>query len=48
MPCDLWRWNIDVDHVADLSRGEQLASFGHAPATHRQDWPGFQAVGEEV
>ena len=47
MPRDLWRWDIDVDQVADLSKAEELASIGLTPpGPTRQEWPDFQAVGE--
>ncbi len=47
MPRDLWRWDIDVDQVADLSKAEELASIGLTPPRPtRREWSEFQAVGE--
>jgi hypothetical protein len=47
MPRDLWRGEVDVDEVADLSSAEKLAAIDlPAPRPTRREWPSFQGVGE--
>lgn len=49
MPRDLWRWQVDVDRIADLSDAERLAAVGlSAPRPRQNDWPEFQRVGEDL
>jgi RES domain-containing protein len=49
MPRDLWRWEIDVVDVADLSTGEKLALLGLPQLRPtRGEWPVFQPVGETL
>lgn len=49
MPRDLWRFEIDVDHVADLSSAGRLQRVGlPASVPDRRQWPAFQAVGETL
>lgn len=49
MPRDLWRWNVEVDGVADLSTPEKLAGVGLVPPRpSRATWPPFQEVGEKL
>jgi len=47
LPRDLWRWEISLVEVADLSGEDRLARVG-LPALQptRLQWPGFQPVGE--
>jgi RES domain-containing protein len=47
MPRDLWRWEIEVPEVADLSTAEALVAAGLVPPKPtRREWEKFQAVGE--
>lgn len=49
MPRDLWRFAVDVEHVANLSNSERLARVGlPQPAPNRGEWPIFQTVGEAL
>jgi RES domain-containing protein len=49
MPRDLWRWEVDVEGVADLSTAEKLAPVDlYTPRPARREWPTFQAVGEAL
>ncbi len=49
MPRDLWRWQLDVEGVADLSREDALRSIGLAsPSPTQSEWPLFQDVGERL
>ncbi len=49
MPRDLWRYRVDLPRVADLSNPERLERVGlPAPVPARNQWPGFQAVGEAL
>jgi len=49
MPRDLWRWQIDVELVADLSSGDRLAAVGlEAPRPIQRQWPAFQVIGERL
>ncbi len=49
IPRDLWRWEISLPTVADLSDDDRLASVG-LPALRptRHQWPVFQSVGERL
>ena len=49
LPRDLWRWEISLPRVADLTDDERLARVG-LPGLHptRAQWPAFQAVGERL
>lgn len=47
MPRDLWRWDVAVDRVADLSTADRLAAVGlPAPRPTQREWLPFQEVGE--
>lgn len=47
LPRDLWRWEISLPDVADLSTPEKLERVGLlAPTPSRRQWPAFQEVGE--
>jgi hypothetical protein len=49
MPRDLWRFEVDVDRVADLSSAERLERVGlPASVPDRRQWPAFQTVGEAL
>ena len=49
MPRDLWRFELDVDRVADLSSAERLARAGlRDPIPDRRQWRTFQTVGETL
>ena len=49
MPRDLWRWQVDVEQVADLSDADRLAAAGlDAPRPMQRQWPPFQALGERL
>jgi RES domain-containing protein len=49
MPRDLWRWEVDVNDIADLSDDARLKSVGlRRPEPARSTWPSFQAVGERL
>jgi hypothetical protein len=49
LPRDLWRWEISLPDVADLSDDDRLARVG-LPALQptRLQWPTFQPVGEAL
>ena len=49
LPRDLWRWEISLPDVADLSTEARLEAVGlpRPEPTHHQ-WPMFQAVGEQL
>ena len=49
LPRDLWRWEISLPQVANLTDGPRLARVGlpELEPTRRQ-WPTFQPVGEEL
>jgi RES domain-containing protein len=47
LPRALWRWDVDLDRVADLGTPAALASAGLArPRPGRDDWPHYQRAGE--
>jgi RES domain-containing protein len=49
MPRDLWRWQVDVQRVADLSDADRLAAAGlAAPRPVQREWPPFQEAGEQL
>jgi RES domain-containing protein len=49
LPRDLWRFDLDVKRVADLSSRERLERVGlEAPLPDRRQWPSYQAVGEAL
>jgi RES domain-containing protein len=49
MPRDLWRWDVDVTDVADLSDGDRLGAVDLSPPHPAQrTWPAFQAFGERL
>jgi len=49
LPRDLWRFEVDVDGIADLRSQSQLARVGLAePLPRRHGWPTFQEVGEQL
>ena len=49
MPRDLWRFDVDLEGVADLSTAEKLSTVGLPPPEPvRSQWPRFQAVGEAL
>jgi RES domain-containing protein len=49
MPRDLWRWEIEVTDVADLSDDDRLAAVGLSPPQPAQrTWPAFQEIGERL
>jgi RES domain len=49
LPRDLWRWEISLSGVADLSDEGRLARVRlPAPQPTRIQWPAFQAVGERL
>ena len=49
LPRDLWRWEVDLASVADLSTEPQRARVGLAPLVpSRVQWPACQAVGEQL
>jgi hypothetical protein len=49
LPRDLWRWEISLSDVADLTDEDRLARVG-LPALEptRHQWPTFQPVGEQL
>lgn len=49
LPRDLWRWEVSLPDVADLSTETRLDAVGLPPPrpTHHQ-WPAFQAIGERL
>jgi hypothetical protein len=49
LPRDLWRFELDVDRVADLRSPERLARVSlRSPALDRRQWHAFQGVGEAL
>lgn len=49
MPRNLWRFDVRVDGVADLSSDEKLSAVGlEPPVPARDQWATFQQVGEAV
>ena len=49
LPRDVWRWEISLPEVADLSDEERLARVGLPPLEPtRLQWPTFQPAGEQL
>ena len=49
LPRALWRFELDLDRVADLSSPERLARVSlDNPTPDRRRWPAFQRVGEAL
>jgi RES domain-containing protein len=49
MPRDLWRFEVGLKGVADLSDARKLAAVNlPPPEPSREQWPRFQAVGEAL
>lgn len=49
LPRDMWRFEINVDRIADLATQERLARVGLAqPIPDRRQWPAYQAIGEAL
>ncbi|MGH3011410.1 MAG: RES family NAD+ phosphorylase [Gaiellaceae bacterium] len=49
LPRDLWRFEVDLERVADLSTPDRLERVDlPPPAPDRRQWPSFQAVGETL
>jgi RES domain-containing protein len=49
LPRDLWRFEVEIEHVADLSSPERLRRVGLTlPVPDRRQWPSFQRVGETL
>ena len=49
LPRDLWRWDLELECVADLSDEDKLRRVGlPLPKPGRWSWPNFQAVGEAL
>jgi RES domain-containing protein len=47
MPRDLWRFEVELEGVADLSDVVKLETVGlPRPVPSRKQWPTFQSVGE--
>jgi hypothetical protein len=45
----LWRFEVDVDEIADVRGEAQLARVGLAvPLPRRHGWPAFQKIGEQL
>jgi RES domain-containing protein len=49
MPRELWRFDVHVEEIADLSSAKELATVGlPSPVPARSQWPRFQMVGEAL
>jgi len=49
LPRDLWRYDIQLDEVADLSTGAALEEHGlQRPRPTQRQWPAFQKVGKTL
>lgn len=49
LPRELWRWEVSLPEVADLSTDAKLRRVGlHTPKPTRDDWSRFQSVGEAL
>ena len=49
LPRDLWRIEVSLERVADLSDEDRLRRVGLArPRPGRSDWPAYQQVGEAL
>ncbi|MGH9092614.1 MAG: RES family NAD+ phosphorylase [Acidimicrobiales bacterium] len=49
LPRDLWRWRVDLDHVALLDDDRRLGRVGLPPPLPSQEqWPACQDVGDAL
>jgi RES domain-containing protein len=49
LPRELWRIEVKLDAVADLSTADRLTRLGLAPPRPgRSTWPAYQEVGEQL
>lgn len=49
LPRDVWKWEISLRDVADLSTEDRLARVGlPPPEPTRRQWSAFQQVGEDL
>jgi RES domain-containing protein len=49
LPRDLWRWSVDLEHVALLDTEERLERGGLPMALPtEQQWPAYQDVGDAL
>jgi RES domain-containing protein len=49
MPRDLWRWQVDVERIADASDADRVVAVGlAAPRPVQREWPALQDVGEQL
>lgn len=49
LPRDLWRWELELLRLADLSDPQRLARVAlPVPKPSLQQWPAFQTVGEQI
>lgn len=49
LPRDLWRWQVEIGEIADLSDRKRLDRVGLSPPLpHRRTWPPCQEVGGEL
>ena len=49
MPRDLWTYEVEILHVAELSDADRLSRVGlDPPVPDRRQWPAYQAVGEAL
>src|SRR5699024_9836646 len=49
LPRDLWRWQVDLDHVAILDDDDRLGRVGlPPPRPTTSQWPGSQSVGDQL
>jgi len=49
LPRDLWKFQVDIERVADLSTPERLARVKlEAPVPDRRQWPAYQTAGETL
>lgn len=49
LPRDLWRWEVSLPNVADLTDDDRLARLALPPLQPtRLQWPTFQRVGEQL
>lgn len=49
LPCDLWRIEVELDNVADLSTVQRLSAVGlDPPRPNRRTWQSYQDLGEQL
>jgi RES domain-containing protein len=49
LPCDLWRFRVELADVADLSDERRVAGLGLGmPVPGRGSWPPYQELGERL